>query len=144
MAGRLVVMSRSAGWYPDPNDAKSEIYWDGSSWHGKRQKRPSTVEPHPVPPVSASSADEATPFTDRLAELWHGLSLTGRAVVIFGSIAVATVIGTLIAKPWESKFQEMCESEVADYGVSPTSPSFEGYVDICTKKFEEAEKLSKQ
>lgn len=28
----------ASGWYPDPNDEKAEIYWDGERWHGKREK----------------------------------------------------------------------------------------------------------
>src|SRR5438477_6456069 len=32
-----------AGWYPDPQDADSEAYFDGAAWTGERR-------PRPVPP----------------------------------------------------------------------------------------------
>lgn len=137
-------MSRSAGWYPDPNDAESEIYWDGSSWHGRRQKHPSTMQPHPVARASKPSAEGVIPFTERAAEFWHGLSDRGRAAIIIGVIVVAALIGLLIAHPWQSKFQQECESKVMDDGVSPTSPSFEGYVNMCVKNSEEFEKFIDQ
>jgi hypothetical protein len=44
------------GWYPDPNDESSEIYWDGKRWHGRRDvlsDTPQVAEP-PAPPVVVS------------------------------------------------------------------------------------------
>jgi hypothetical protein len=133
-------MSRSAGWYPDPSDPNGEIYWDGSGWHGRRQKRRPTAEPQLVGRAPQSSGAEPMSATERSANFWRRLSDGGRALIIFGVIAVAALIGTLFARPWESKYQNGCESQVAADGVSPTSPSFEGYVDMCVKSLEDSER----
>lgn len=133
-------MSRSTGWYPDPSDPDGEIYWDGSDWHGRRQKRPPTVEPQLVGRAPQSSGTQPMSATERSANFWHGLSDRGRLLVFFGAIAVVFLIMTLFARPWESKYQNGCESQVAADGVSPTSPSFEGYVDMCVKSLEDSER----
>lgn len=133
-------MPRSAGWYPDPNDADGEIYWDGSGWHGQRQKRLPTVEPQPVARASKSSGAGPMSATERAAQFWHGLSGGGRLLIIVGVIVATALISLVVGKGWESKYQEGCESQVAADGVSPTSPSFKGYVDMCVTRLEDSER----
>ena len=86
------------GWYPDPNDASAEVYWDGSSWHGRRQKRLNKpVEP--TPPLSGGGLFEGRPKMTagqpewwanqrgRLGSWWGGLTVGGRLAVILAVIA---------------------------------------------------------
>ena len=71
-----------AGWYPDPENAEGERWWNGASWSDHRRPKTVTppapaptaagplaspppaageVPPIPVPPVVAASVDAATP-----------------------------------------------------------------------------------
>jgi len=47
----------ATGWYPDPNDPKTEIYWDGTRWHGRREalkdELPGTGS-NPIPQVDVA------------------------------------------------------------------------------------------
>ena len=43
-----------AGWYPDPTEAGSERWWDGSNW-GQQTRMPPTVTPIVSPPASPSA-----------------------------------------------------------------------------------------
>lgn len=43
------------GWYPDPQDAGSEVYWDGSAWTPHR--RPVAITPPAPPPAPAGPAE---------------------------------------------------------------------------------------
>ena len=48
---------QATGWYPDPSDPNSEIYWNGTQWHGRREKfiEPATRPTAPEPPISQPS-----------------------------------------------------------------------------------------
>jgi hypothetical protein len=49
-----------AGWYPDPENAAAERWWDGAAWSDHR--RPSTVPPvAPEPPAAAVPPAAAAP-----------------------------------------------------------------------------------
>lgn len=63
-----------AGWYPDPEDATAERWWDGAGWTDHR--RPSTVAPV-APPVTAPAAPAAAADPNAFAA--PGASLAGSA-----------------------------------------------------------------
>ena len=47
------MASQTPGWYPDPNDSAFEVYWDGDSWHGRREKLQSS---NAAPPTTGGPA----------------------------------------------------------------------------------------
>lgn len=43
-----------AGWFPDPNDASQERYWDGAAWGDTRPRPPQAAAPPPPPKEDAA------------------------------------------------------------------------------------------
>jgi hypothetical protein len=68
-----------AGWYPDPENATAERWWDGTSWTDHR--RPSTVAAAPpaAPPVAPAAEPGADPASDPNGFAAPGASLAGSA-----------------------------------------------------------------
>ena len=67
-----------AGWYPDPQDATSKRYWDGTAW---------TAHRHPTQhPASSPKPDIARPAEQSTLKRWtRTLSPIGAGMVVLGS-----------------------------------------------------------
>jgi len=119
--GALVTMaSRNPGWYPDPNDDNAEVYWDGSRWHGRRNKIAQSSPPAPGPTFSASSGSDVGA---RLRETWHGFDEPRRRLIIIGSaVAVLLIAIILVAtEPWHSREYKDCVSDTQRTYATPKS-----------------------
>lgn len=130
------MASQRPGWYPDPNDQGAEMYWDGTRWHGRRQ-RTSAAVPGPQRPTIPSGKQPAW-FYDRWVPFWHHIDDTRRVLIILGVIGAMALVGFVIAaQPWESKFKDECEAAALDDGYNPATPDFGEVVDFCIQYAED-------
>ena len=49
---------QATGWYPEPSDPTQEIYWDGTQWHGRRDKFPALAASPAAPTTPPPTASE--------------------------------------------------------------------------------------
>jgi hypothetical protein len=81
------------GWYPDPNDAASTRYWDGSRWTEQRAPVGATIVPPGVvyqPPVVAQRTNGLAIASLVLGILW--LWWIGSALaLLFGYTALSQI-----------------------------------------------------
>ena len=122
------AMAGEPAWYPDPNDAHSEIYWDGAKWHGRRQTCP--------PPIVF--ANWPTPKTsgvlDGFRRFWRVQSQTVQLILITGAvlIVISIVFGLAAfvdARPWESQRYKDCKAAGEYEGY--TGKELEVFMDFC-------------
>ena len=125
------MASQEPGWYPDPNDDDVELYWDGASWHGRREKRRTPASERTAPSLAGSASTQAQPVSaDGRVGWWAGKDpASKKAIVVIGSfiagfIALAVVISVLVAKPWESSEYKQCVAQLEEQYGSSLSDSF--------------------
>lgn len=121
------MASQSVGWYPDPNDDRAEVYWDGSRWHGRRQKSTDESQPPVQPPRPPD-------VIDKLKDSWHGLARSGQIVlVIVVLLCVLSLIGVIYALQ-KSPYEDECKAQANEMNLKNTD--FDGYVTVCIKNGE--------
>lgn len=116
-----------AGWYPDPNDSKSEVYWDGTRWHGRRDKLPQQAAQSPTAGQPRAREDRGG-----FSAFWDGLDDTRRVFVIFGAILLTALIAGLIglfALLVPPSAEDECTAVAERNGLSGSSMN--SFVDIC-------------
>lgn len=101
--------AQSAGWYPDPNDPKSELYWDGTRWHGQRKK--STYAGFGG---NEQAGGAATPWPNVIPAkwvlAWRKLSDGAKVIVIVAVVLFLVLFfGWLSTSPWESQREKDCK-----------------------------------
>ena len=77
-------MEGPAGWYPDPDDASSLRYWDGSNWTTNSMLMPDAPTPA-IPDPTAEREEAVSASGPRLRNRW--------ALVVGAVIVVAVIIG---------------------------------------------------
>jgi hypothetical protein len=121
------MAQQKAGWYPDPNDDKAEVYWDGGRWHGRREKldAPGPLPgPAPGPVQSGQSRD--------LRQLWRELNAFGRSLVVGAVLLVVVITGAVIlvgTHPWESQREKECKAMAEHEGYRGSQ--FDSVVKFC-------------
>ena len=103
-------MAGAPGWYPDPNEARSEIYWDGARWHGRRQKGP--------PPITLANwprPKKSSGVGDGFRRFWRVQSQAVQLIIIIDAvlILISMVFGLAAfvdARPWESQQYKDCKA----------------------------------
>ena len=105
--------SAQPGWYPDPYDNTSEVYWTGTQWHGRRQKFASVPQQYPqqsqVPPKKNSST-----------AVWWGLAL-----------AVLIIIFLVVAYSGPSYEETECRKSLSGQGF--TGQKLDDLVQTCVR-----------
>jgi hypothetical protein len=122
------AMAGAPEWYPDPNDARSEIYWDGAKWHGRRQKGP--------PPIMLANwpAPKSSGVLDGFRRFWRVQSQAVQLIIITGAmlISISMVFGLAAfvdAKPWESQRYKDCRAAAEYDGYQ--GKELELFMDFC-------------
>ncbi len=81
------VPATPAGWYPDPNDAYSQRYWDGSGWTDHRAPGTAVAAPVHVAPKPPTSGQATASMVLGILGLL-GLYLIGPVLaLVFGHMA---------------------------------------------------------
>jgi hypothetical protein len=121
-------MAGAPGWFPDPNDARSEIYWDGAKWQGRREKCP--------PPITLSNwpTPESSGVLDGFRRFWRVQSQAVQVIIISGAvlILISMVFGLAAfveARPWESQRYKDCRAAGEDAGYQ--GKELEVFMDFC-------------
>ena len=121
-------MAGAPEWYPDPNDARSEIYWDGAKWHGRRQKCP--------PPIVLSNwpTPKSSDVLDGFRRFWRVQTKTVQLIIITDTvlILISMVFGLAAlvdARPWESERYKDCKAAGEYEGY--TGGELEVFMDFC-------------
>lgn len=69
-----------AGWYPDPQDATHQRYWDGTAWTGHTAPATPTAPaqpPQPTPPVTVPTPPVAVPTPPTATPAWSPMTPGG-------------------------------------------------------------------
>jgi hypothetical protein len=114
------MANQKAGWYPDPSDSASEVYWDGQRWHGKRQKMAQGSNPPPAP---------STRFWTRSG--WALLTTAQQLLIVVGLVfALLLGIGACnyVMKEADPK-RQACERAMAREGYKGSQ--LDQMVDFC-------------
>jgi hypothetical protein len=124
------AMAGAPGWYPDSNDARSEIYWDGAKWQGRRQKSP--------PPIMFSNWPTPTSsgVLGGFRRFWRVQTKAVQRIIITGAvlilISMAFGLAAFVdARPWESQRHKYCRAAGENEGY--TGKELELYVDFCVE-----------
>lgn len=113
------LTTQTPGWYPDPNNSNSEVYWDGERWHGRRQKLQKSSG---LPSGDGQVADTLTFPSNVIPQAWmlawRRLSSGAQALLIIAVIAVfaTLLLAFLHAKPWESQREKDCSAAMEAQG----------------------------
>lgn len=123
------MTARSAGWYPDPANDGSEIYWDGTRWHGRRER----LAPPALPDsLNTAQTTKSGGLSDRFNTFWSSLDDTRRVLVILGGIVGATLLlgvgAFVVTELTKSPYEDECKREVAAMYVDE-----DGAVEACIK-----------
>lgn len=100
------------GWYPDPQNAHAEIYWDGSSWCGRRPKQ------YGAPPVPGPSSGHGLLYGHPPAyRRRQGMDPRIKASILIASlIALPALVAFIVYAASESPYQDECERAAAAEG----------------------------
>jgi hypothetical protein len=85
-------MTTAPGWYPDPTEANTMRFWNGTQWQGERTLMVSADTPENPAPAAQSPAPAGA------AVLAMRTPMTPTSWLLFGGAALGAV-GTLL--PWE-------------------------------------------
>lgn len=123
-------MPSSPGWYPNPYDPNSELFWDGQKWHGSRQRLQHFAAAIPSTPRRPQGSSEF----DRLSRYWRKQSQAGQVAIAVGVALVITLLSllalsTVYTKPWESRLEKECKAMAASSGY--TGKEYDVLVDFC-------------
>jgi hypothetical protein len=111
------VATQTPGWYPDPNDSNSEVYWDGDRWHGRRPKLGATTGSLSGRGQFGDSTSRPKVIPEAWVLGWRQLPSFAQALIIIGTIVlVVIVISFLSSKPWESQREKDCRAAMQAEG----------------------------
>lgn len=135
----MAYPSQPAGWYPDPADPASEIYWNGEAWTEMRR---------PVAGVTAA----ATKFDSALGGVAAGVKSAGTGLtatwrragrgqrIALAAFAAAVALGLLAGLAQCSRdygTRKDCEHYVDSHGLSGPGSLRNSLIDECVKMHKE-------
>ena len=103
--------SQEPGWYPDPNNHTAEVYWDGTRWHGRRNKLANSIGDQTASPATG------------------GKSSTPRTWIIVGLAACVAIIVVLIFALSPSPYERECKNSAIRQGLQGSQ--LEEVVKVC-------------
>lgn len=120
------VVAQSVGWYPDQNDPRVEVYWDGTRWHGRRWR----AEGSPPAPVAATAS-----VFDGVRNWWNALSRNAQLGIAGAMVAVLILALVIVvaSKPWESAEYKNCKETADANGL--TGRAAEIFIRGCTDTY---------
>lgn len=87
-----------AGWYPDPEDASFNRYWDGQAWSQSRIPAATSASNEPATPAPEGTAPSpsTTSRGGTRAKRKSSASPQRKLIAVIGSVAAVLVIGLVV------------------------------------------------